>query len=483
MSLSTALNIAQNSLLNTQRQTSVVSRNIADAYNPDYSRRTAILSSLAPGAQVATIRRATDAALFRQNLSALSGWKAQATIVTGLDQLNVSVNAIDNATSPAVMVGKLQEALQLYSATPSNRTLAENAVEAARQVVNTLNQGTNAIQAFRIDMDRQIATAVGELNQLLADFKSVNNEVVSGEISGREALDALDRRDAILKKISEYVPISTITRANNDLMIVTADGTTLFETIPRHVGFEATGGYGPATVGNRIFVDGVPLLPGNGANTSASGTLAAMVQLRDSFATDMQAQLDEVARGLIEAFSEANPLDGTDVRPGLFTWPGAPAMPAAATVETGLAALIKLNDLIDPTQPGGDPELLRDGVNFDFNPDDNASYNERLIDYANRLDSPISFVTAAGAVATLSLMDYSAAVVSWLEDARKTAAGGVETKSALMVRSAEALSNITSVNVEEEMALMLELEHSYGASAKMLQVIDEMLTTLLNAVR
>ena len=52
-----------------------------------------------------------------------------------------------------------------------------------------------------------------------------------------------------------------------------------------------------------------------------------------------------------------------------------------------------------------------------------------------------------------------------------------------MIRSSDALSNITSVNVDEELALMLELEHSYSASAKMLQVVDEMLRTLLNAVR
>ena len=73
MSLSTALNIAQNSLLNSQRQTTVVSKNIANAYNENYSRRTSIVSSLAPGNRIAEVRRATDEALFRQNLNALSG--------------------------------------------------------------------------------------------------------------------------------------------------------------------------------------------------------------------------------------------------------------------------------------------------------------------------------------------------------------------------------------------------------------------------
>lgn len=482
MSLSAALNTAQNSLLNTQRQTSVVARNIANIYNPDYARRTATLSSLAPGSRVAEITRATNAALFQQNLSALSGWTAQSIVVSGLDRLSMSVNGVENASSPAVMISQLQEALQLYSAVPSNRTLAENAVETARQVLGSLNQGTNAIQAFRADMDAQIATAVGELNDLLAEFKQVNDEVVKGTNTGRDILDSLDRRDALLKKISEYVPISTISRSSNDLMIVTADGTTLFETIPRHVGFERTTAYGPTTTGNAIFVDGVPIITAKGANTSAGGSLAAMMQMRDSYATGMQAQLDEVARGLIKAFSETDPNPPNDAVPGLFTWPGAPAMPADGTLITGLAGLISLNSLIDPEQ-GGDPERLRDGATFNVNPDGHASFNGLLLGFINALDAPADFVTVSGTTISTGLLNYATGAISWLEDARKTAVGAAETKGALMMRSAEALSNLTSVNEDEEIALMLELERSYAASAKMMQIIDEMLKTLLNVVR
>ena len=483
MSLSTALSIAQSSLLNTQRQTGVVSKNMANAYNADYSRRSAVVSSLAPGSQMATITRATDAALFRQNLSALSGWTAQSTVVDGLDRLNLSVNGVGNATSPARLIGALQEALQFYSAMPSNRTLAENTVEAARQIALGLNQGTAEIQAFRADLDSRIATAVSDLNQLLADFRAVNDQIVSGTIAKRDVLDELDRRDALLKKISELVPISTIPRADGDTMIVTADGATLFETIPRHVHFEPTTAYGATTTGNRIYVDGVPLQQTTGANTTASGTLAAMVQLRDEYANGLQLQLDEIARGLILAFAETDPNPPHAAAAGLFTVPGTPpvAVPGAAGL-TGLAGEIRLNAAVDPTQ-GGDAQKLRDGVNFTFNTANHASFNELLLAYADGLDAPGSFVGSGGATVALSLKAYSTATVGWLEDARKTAAGAAETKSALVMRTTEALSNLTSVNVDEEMALMLELEHSYSASAKMLQVIDEMLKTLLAVVR
>ena len=478
MSLSTALSIAQHSLLNTQRQTSVVSKNMANAYNADYSRRSAIVSSLAPGSQMATITRATDAALFRQNLSALSGWTAQSTVVDGLDRLNLNVNGVDNATSPATLIGTLQDALQLYSSTPSNRTLAENTVEAARQVALGLNQATAEIQSFRADLDGQIATAVANLNQLLADFKTVNDRIVAGTAAKRDVLDELDKRDALLKQISELVPISTISRANGDTMIVTADGATLFETIPRHVHFEPTPAYGATTTGKQIYVDGVPLKQATGANTTASGTLAAMVQLRDDYANGLQLQLDEIARGLIQNFSETDPNPPHSVVAGLFTVASPSMVAPGATGLTGLAGEIKINALVDPSQ-GGDAQKLRDGINFAFNGANNASFNDLLLAYADGLDGAGSFVATGGATVSMSIKGYSAATVGWLEDARKTAAGAAETKSALVMRTQEALSNITSVNVDEEMALMLELEHSYAASAKMLQVIDEMLKTLL----
>lgn len=482
MSLSSALSIAQNSLLNTQRQTSVVSRNIANANNVDYARRSATLTSLAPGSRVALIQRATDAALFKQNLSALSGWTAQSAIVNGLDALSFQVNGVDHATSPATLVGKLQDALQLYSTTPSNRSLGENVVEMARDLSRTLNTSSAAVQSFRSDMDGQIAAGVAELNTLLADFKKVNDEIVLATTAGRQALDAMDQRDAILKRVAELVPISTITRENNDTMIVTADGAMLFETDPRAVTFDATPVYGPGVVGARVMVDGVPLSRAVGANTSGGGGLAAMMQLRDVYAVEMQTQLDEVARGLIESFSEVDPSPPNASVPGLFTWGGSPAMPVSGTVQVGLAASISLNALVDPGK-GGDIERLRDGISFDYNPADHGSFNERLLGFVNSLDAPMNFVSAGGTMQSQSLMTYTTSAVSWLEDARKSAANGAETKAAALFRSSEALSNIMNVNVDEEMALMLELEQSYAASAKMLQMLDEMLKTLLSVVR
>jgi flagellar hook-associated protein 1 FlgK len=283
------------------------------------------------------------------------------------------------------------------------------------------------------------------------------------------------------------VSISSIKRTNGDMVLRTSDGATLYETVPRTVTFDPTGGYSATTMGNAIKVDGVPLTAGAGGNTTASGKLQAMVQLRDNTATTMQSQLDEIARGLISAFAETDPSGSGTLAdtPGLFTWPGAPAMPAAGTLVPGLAGVIKVNPAMDSTV-GGSASVLRDGggggAGYLANTGGNASYSDLLIRYSQNLDKPMAFDPAAGAGSNASVMTYSTNAISSFEAARKDASNAADNKNALMTRTAQALSNSTGINIDEEMSMLLDLEHSYQASARMISTVDAMLGALLDAV-
>jgi flagellar hook-associated protein 1 FlgK len=482
MSLSSALSIAQSALLATSKQTSVVSRNVADASNPDYTRRIAVVTSTAPGARAVEIQRAANDLLFRQNLSALSAWSGQSALYNGMDQLDLSVNGVDNASSPSTAIANLQKALQLYATTPSNQNLGTSVVDAAKQVVNSLNSGTKAIQDFRTQADSQIATAVNDLNSLLSQFQDANKAVISGTRSGTDVSDALDQRDALLKKISEYVPVSTFTRGDNDMVITTKDGSTLFETVPRSVTFTPSAGYTAGTPGNTVYIDNVPVSAGTG-DSAADGKLAGLLKLRDGVASTMQSQLDEIARGLVTAFAETSSSQPNAA--GLFTWSGAPAIPAAGTLVDGLAGSISVNAAFDPSA-GGNPALLRDGgangAAYVANTGGGASYSDLLIGYGNKLDQPMAFDTSAGITLSSGVSDYAANAIGWFEGVRQQASTNADSKQALAARTAEALSNDTGVNVDQEMSLLLDLEHTYQASAHMMKTVSDMLDALMSAV-
>lgn len=462
MSLTSALGIAQRSLLNTSRQTSVVSRNIAEQGNVDYSRRSAVLESTGSGgARIAEIQRATNEILFKQNLAALSSATGQQALLDGLNQIATAVNGASNNATASAAFGDLQEALSLYAASPSNRSLALNAVEAARALVTSLNSATQAVQTFRGDTDKQIATAVGDLNTMLAEFKDVNQTVVNGTRLNVDVNEALDRRDALLKQISELVPVSAHRRADNDISLITQDGITLFDKIPRKISFTPTTVYDASLTGNAVYIDGVPLSAGRTAE--APGTLGALLHLRDDVAPVMQNQLDDMARAVVTAFSDAGST-------GLVNWAGSGTIASA-----GFAGMIRVDTAYD-VNAGGNPELLRGAGTA-------ASDGSRIGSYITRLDQPVVFSAASGlGTSAMTLGDFASNSVGWLEAQRRTASTTLETAGALATRTAAALSNATGVNMDEEMALLLELEHSYQASARLIKAVDDMLASLLAAV-
>ena len=487
MSLGTALKIAQNSLLNVTRQTNVVSRNITDASNENYIRRQGVIESNSLGSRVIVTRTNAEALLSAAHLDALADSEAQNLLSGKLDSLNTSLNGVDGSDSAATLLNRLHNSLQTYSASPSNELLANAAIEDAQALVRSLNAGANTLYQIRASTDRDIQQEVVKLNDLLDQFQAANSDVIDGNRLGREVNDALDQRDAALRDIMKIVPVNTITRAHGDVVLVTKEGATLFEGIPRNVTFEASTIYTAGTQGNAVRIDGVPMVPGRGADTTASGTLSALLQVRDRVVPTVQNQLDEIARGLIAAFAESDTSGGglPDMA-GLFTYSGGPAIPASGTAIAGLAGDLRLNPAYDPGH-GGSAFTLRDGgangAAYLGNTTGGASFADRLITLVSRLDSQQNFDTSSGLAASASIVEFASQSIGWLDGQRSDATRASATKDALGARLSEKLSNQTGVNIDEEMSTLLQLERSYEASARLIRTVDEMLQTLLAAAR
>ena len=159
-------------------------------------------------------------------------------------------------------------------------------------------------------------------------------------------------------------------------------------------------------------------------------------------------------------------------------------MPASA----GLAGLIKVNDAVDPTK-GGKFENIRDGgingADYVYNPagSANAAFSERLYALTDAMTAqrPIDPGLWAS-VPPHPCRVWRPSPAAGSRTARQSASQSVEYQTTLLGHASEALSNATDVNMDDETALMLQLEKSYSASAKLLSVIDQMLKTLLSVV-
>lgn len=487
MSLSAGLNIARSALATFAGQTAVVSRNIAGVNDPHYARRTAnVISLVDGGVAISSVSRATDRALFATRGDAASQAAMHQEITASLDTLQNTINDPALNRSPAALIGKLSDALQLYANAPHDAATGAAAVNSAKNLVNALNDATATVESVRSQADADMASSVDRINSLLSKLEEVNGIIVGQSGTATDISDYLDQRDQILSSLSEEIGIKTIARGNNDIAVYTDGGVTLFETKARAVTFQPSGMLAAGATGNNVYVDGVPVTSDATGMKIQAGRLAGYAAVRDKLAPAYQAQLDEIARGLINTFRESDQSATPSLPdvPGLFTWPGGPAMPGNSVVP-GLAGLIKVNAAVDPTQ-GGNATKLRDGgmggAAYTYNATAASGFSTRLRDLIGQMGAPQGFDPAVGLGAAATLGNYAASSAGWLSETRKSAAADSDYSTTLLNRASSSLSNLTGVNLDEEMTVMLELERSYQASAKLVTTINSMFDTLLAAV-
>ena len=487
MSLTSALRTASAALALNSAQSAIVARNISNAGNAGYSRKIADVITTSDGARLAGVTRSTDVALKTALIGATSSASASDALVNGLKRLQTTVGDPTNASSPAALIGKFGAALQTYASTPSDASAGRAAVAAARALTSGLNSAAATTQAVRTQADADMQASVARITALLSDFDRSNTAVIAGTRAGADITDALDTRDAQVKSLANEIGLTTVAGRDGGLSLYTDSGVTLYNGGPRAVTMRGAP-LAAGTAGAAVSVDGVAVTGAGAPMPIRAGALAALATLRDAIAPRYQSQLDEIARGLIGAFAEADQSATPTLpdRPGLFTWTGAPGVPTGPVV--GLAGMIAVAASVDPDS-GGDVTRLRDGgisqpgaAAYTYNTGAGAGWSGRLQQLADALDQPRAFDPASGLQASASLSDWASGSVGWLEGQRQSATAASAAATALSMQATQALSNSTGVNIDDQMSQMLSLENSYQASAKLLTAANSMFASLFAAI-
>ncbi|MFD1913619.1 flagellar hook-associated protein FlgK [Halodurantibacterium flavum] len=474
MSLSTSLSSALSGLNSAARSAEVVSNNIANALNESYARRELVLSSNAySGVRISGVKRILDQAVLNDRRMSMAEAGNASTSLAFLRRVETTIGTPDQASSLSGRIAALEATILDAASRPESEAHLSKVLTAAQSVAQTFNTASNDIQAARSDADRTIAIEVSTLNTALDLVADLNRQIMTVGASGRDISPLLDQRQQLVDQIATIVPIREVPRDNNQIAIFTAGGAILLDGAPSHVEFSPAG---LITADMTVASGALSTLSINGQPADrmlAGGSLSAHFQVRDVLAVEAQAQLDALARNLIERMADpsADPTLAAGA-PGLFTDLG--AMPDPLD-EAGLAGRLRVNTAADPAS-GGDLWRLRAGLGATAPGE--AGDARRLNALAEALSQPGTTASGNFGATSKSFGGLAGEMISMLGTQRQ----GLETRASFATARVETLRLAElqgGVDTDQELQRLLLIEQAYSANARVIQAVDDMINTIL----
>lgn len=479
MSLSSALSSALSGLAASTRTADVVSGNLANALTEGFAPREISLSSTRDGrgVRVDGILRQIDTGLLSERRIADS---ARAGSEIGAEFAQALERAIGTPESPQSLSGRVA-ALEATLVTASTRPEDPNRLQAvlrdAQALAAQFNESAARIADLRSAADRDIGATVEALNAGLQEVVALNVRITTSLSRGNDTAALEDQRQRVIDSLAEIVPLREVPRENGAVALVTTSGGVLLDGRAVTLSFDRAPGVEPQmTLENGLLsgirMDGIDVPVGADRGPLRGGSLGALFAIRDRGAVDANAQVDALARDLVKRFQQPD-LDSTRAPgdPGLFTDGGGRFDPLNAL---GISARLTVTPAVDPAQ-GGELFRIRDGLGAAVaGPPGNGA----LIAALGRALSATSTVPSGTDGGARSVAGHVATLISGLAQARVTAeqAQSFATGQANEFRTLELANGVDS---DVELQRLLLVEQAFGANARMIQTIDDMLDTLL----
>ncbi|TCT06462.1 flagellar hook-associated protein FlgK [Tepidamorphus gemmatus] len=297
----------------------VVSRNVANADTPGYTRKTIGQTSLVMGANVTgvvsgDVKRQVDDLLVRQIRQENAGLGYVRILNSYYTQLDNIYAEPGSSVGVDTLFSAFRNSMAELAATPDSYIAREQVLRDAQVLASRLNQMSADIQAMRLEAERGIGDAVQRVNELLNRISEVNQQIGSSPQIESPPADLLDLRDNYIAELSELLDIRVIERQRGVVSIMTQSGMSLLDPLPAQLVFDERGMVTAQSLYNSdASLSGVGTIkivtPNGGSidliadNQIRSGKIAALLELRDKYLVDAQAQLDAIADGLARALS------------------------------------------------------------------------------------------------------------------------------------------------------------------------------------
>jgi flagellar hook-associated protein 1 len=469
MRLDGALSIAAGGLANVNRQMAIVSQNVANANTPGYAAEIATQTSVTADGQGLGVR--SGPAIRNLDTMLQGELFSQNATVAGLQTRQNALQAIDavqgtpgQGSDIASLLGQLHNQFSTLLNDPSSAPQQSQVVSTATTLAQGVNTLSDAYATQRQTAQDNIVGEVATLNSALGTIDGLSNKIVALKTSGLSTADLENQRDAALANLSQLVDIKVLGQPNGDVMIATTAGLMLPTRGMDNPFTVAGSNVQPGAYYPKGGIEGIMLGGADVTSQLRGGQIGANITLRDVTLPTDQAELDEFAQNLSGQFA-ASGLK-------LFTKPDGTlpvkTPPPAQQGYVGFAGTIQVNPDVQD-----DPSLVRDGT-------PSVNVNPKLAGFTDVIDGGN---LRAPYVAPSTLGQLASTMVA--SQAQESAATTTQADTELAVQStlASKLSAQSGVNMDNEMARMIQLQNAYAANARVIATIQSMWTQLLQAVQ
>lgn len=550
MSLNTSLNAGLKGILAHQKQVEVTGNNIANVNTPGYSRQTLTVSPsatvnidgllLGQGVDVESVNREYDKFVSGQLIE-------QNSVLGEEDARSAPLSEIERVLGIGEdsLAGQIEEFFGAWhdlSGNPSGTVEREQVIYKGQNLLDSFSQVKSDLVRVGQNINDKLNAEVNGINLKLREVADLNASIKEKETLGHVANRDRDKRDALIKDLSETLGVQTFSTGDSQIGLQLPGGIPLVQG-DRALDFQA--GYEAGDLQFQVKAGDVTLDAGR---KNFGGQFKGLLDLRDDFIPGLRQGVAQLEHRLVSEVNAQHAagygLDGQDGR-SFFTQPASyqsgtgVAQPDDAVFGTGTIdvegtavaidgtnnSLAGIRDAINNADAGVLAAVVNDGGDYYLNltpetrgesitVDDSGLSGGQDLGGLNATGSEdirmgmnsAREVAAAGATEGEPGDNENALAIYSLGDARVVGDGqtftesygrlastvGTETKRNTMARDGASdtmnqLENlresIVGVSIEQEMMNLTKFQKGFEASSRYVQTIDEMMATIIGLKR
>ncbi|GMB09135.1 flagellar hook-associated protein FlgK [Thermolongibacillus altinsuensis] len=503
------LETARRGMFTQQTALETTGHNIANANTPGYSRqrvnfvqtepypapamnRPQIPGQMGTGVKAGTIERVREKFLdlqYREENNELGYWAAKAEALAKMEEI---MNE-PSEEGLSKTLDRFWQSLQDLAANPHDAGARSVVRQRGLAVAETFNYLFDSLKAIQSDFQKQIDVTINQINSIARQINNINKQIGDIEPHGYLPNDLYDERDRLLDELSHLVKIdidvvnsgTKVSQGGNTLDIaegkftvylLDANGNRLNPPLVDASNYttntlSVTYGGANGAVSQFELTDPLGVVTPYSYNAfQVNGKLKGLVDsygydnggVDNGVFPDMIRDLDAMAQALVQYFNQVHrqgfDLDG-DTNNDFFTY---------AAGKMGLDPLIttSLNNI-----SAGLTNSVGDGNNA-------FELGRVLKDSQVSVGGVPTNIMIAGNNTDISSF-YEGMIGRMAVDAQEAERikGNRET---LRQSVEERRQSVSGVSLDEEMGNMIQFQHAYNASARMITAIDEMLDRIIN---